>query len=162
MLVTAPTTFAEQYSSNIASAIQQELYLDVEVNQSAQIQIGHFLQQDQQLYIDVASLKNFAITTEIEPIIIDQVSYIALDQIEGLSYKYDDLNQKISIQVPITLLSSQHQYGYQHLPAAKVNPLHEKTGVLLNYTAFAQQYENIFSLNGWNEFRVFEIGRAHV
>ena len=155
MLVTAPTTFAEQYSSNIASAIQQELYLDVEVNQSTQIQIGHFLQQDQQLYIDVASLKNFAITTEIEPIIIDQVSYIALDQIEGLSYKYDDLNQKISIQVPITLLSSQHQYGYQHLPAAKVNPLHEKTGVLLNYTAFAQQYENIFSLNGWNEFRVF-------
>jgi outer membrane usher protein len=129
--------------------------LDVEVNQSTQIQIGHFLQQDQQLYIDVASLKNFAITTEIEPIIIDQVSYIALDQIEGLSYKYDDLNQKISIQVPITLLSSQHQYGYQHLPAAKVNPLHEKTGVLLNYTAFAQQHENIFSLNGWNEFRVF-------
>lgn len=58
MLVTAPTTFAEQYlSNNIDSAIQQELYLDVEVNQSAQIQIGHFLQQDQQLYIDVASLK---------------------------------------------------------------------------------------------------------
>ena len=99
MLVTAPTTFAEQYSSNIASAIQQELYLDVEVNQSTQIQIGHFLQQDQQLYIDVASLKNFAITTEIEPIIIDQVSYIALDQIEGLSYKYDDLNQKISMRL---------------------------------------------------------------
>ncbi|OTG80324.1 fimbria/pilus outer membrane usher protein [Acinetobacter sp. ANC 4648] len=155
IVITTPTAFAEQDTSDTSNAIQQELYLDVELNQSAQTQIGHFLQQGRQLYIDTASLKNFSMITGTEPILIDQMAYVALDQIVGLSYDYDEANQKISIQVPITLLTNQNQYGYQNQPAAKVNPSQEKTGVLLNYTAFAQQNENIFSLNSWNELRVF-------
>lgn len=155
IIATAPTVFAETQSADIVPTVQQELYLDVALNQSAQTSMGHFLQKDQQLYIDVTSLKRFSIQTDAIPMLADQVSYVALNQIKGLSYHYDDLNQKISIQVPITLLTNQNQYGYQPQPVANVNPSQEKAGVLLNYTAFAQQNADVFSLNGWNELRFF-------
>ena len=155
IIAVAPSTFAVSNSPELVSEVQQDLYLDVELNQSVQSQIGHFLQQGQQLYIDQSSLDNFAIHTNAPKTVIDQVNYIALDQINGLSYQYDDLNQKISIQVPIELLAGQNQYGYQALPAASINPLQETKGALLNYTAFAQQTDDTFSFNGWNELRYF-------
>lgn len=155
IIVIAPHVFAESDSPEQASEIQQDLYLDVELNQSVQPQIGHFLQRGQQLYIDRASLDSFAIHADAPQMLIDQATYIALDQINGLSYQYDNLNQKISIQVPVELLSGQNQYGYQALPAASINPLQEKKGLLLNYTAFAQQNDDVFSFNGWNELRYF-------
>src|SRR5690554_2759244 len=98
IIVIAPHVFAESDSPEQVSEIQQDLYLDVELNQSVQPQIGHFLQRGQQLYIDRASLDSFAIHADAPQMLIDQATYIALDQINGLSYQYDDLNQKISIQ----------------------------------------------------------------
>lgn len=94
IIATAPTVFAETQSADIVPTVQQELYLDVALNQSAQTSMGHFLQKDQQLYIDVTSLKRFSIQTDAIPMLADQVSYVALNQIKGLSYHYDDLNQK--------------------------------------------------------------------
>lgn len=151
----APSVCADQSSVVASPEIQQELYLDVILNQSVQSQIGHFLQQGTRLYIDIASLENLAIGTDATPIVIDQISYIALDQIQGLSYRYDDLKQKISIQVSLGLLTGENQYGYQAQSAASINPLQDKKGLLLNYTAFAQQNEDSFSFNGWNELRYF-------
>lgn len=155
LFAVAPSGFAEQPSAVQAPETQQELYLDIILNQSVQAQIGHFLQQGKRLYIDIATLENLAIHTDSTPTVIDQVSYIELNQIQGISYRYDDLTQKISIQVPLKLLTGEKQYGYQEQSAASINPLQNKKGLLLNYTAFAQQNADLTSFNAWNELRYF-------
>ncbi|WP_162564727.1 fimbria/pilus outer membrane usher protein [Acinetobacter baumannii] len=154
-IIAAQSSFAVSNAPEVISEIQQDLYLNVELNQSAQSQIGHFLQKGQQLYIDQASLDSFFIYSNAPQIVVDQVTYTALDQIQGLSYQYDTLNQKISIQVPIELLNRQNKYKYKTIPAVSINPLQEKKGILVNYTAFAQQSNDQFSFNGWNELRYF-------
>ena len=49
IIAVAPSTFAVSNSPELVSEVKQDLYLDVELNQSVQSQIGHFLQQGQQL-----------------------------------------------------------------------------------------------------------------
>lgn len=154
MILVAPSfTYANVSSTELNNEIQQDLYLEVELNRSAQAQIGHFLQRDKQLYIDLASLQDFAIHTDAPHTTIDQETYIALDQIHGLSYQYDELNQKISIQVTANLLAAQNQYNDRTQAAAQLNPLQQTQGLLVNYTAFAQQTDDQLSLSGWNELR---------
>lgn len=155
IIAVAPNTLAQVNDPKLIQDMQQDLYLDVELNQSAQPEIGHFLQQDKQLYIDVTSLDKLSIQSSAPQILVDQTNYISLDAINGLSYQYDNLNQKITIQVPIELLSAKNQYSYQAKPLATVNPQQERQGLLLNYTAFAQQTDDHFSFNGWNELRYF-------
>ncbi|OTG79858.1 hypothetical protein B9T31_16590 [Acinetobacter sp. ANC 4558] len=157
VIIFSPLVLAEtpEITAEIENNVQQELYLDVILNQAEQTQIGHFLQKEQQLYIDLTSLNQFSIYSPVEPVIIDQTSYINLQQISGLTYQYDDLNQKISIQVPVGLLIGKGQYGYKKQPIAEINPQQQKTGTLLNYTAFAQRNDDLLSLNGWSEIRAF-------
>lgn len=157
LMVVTPITIAQtlNISSEKDNMLQQELYLDVVLNQSPQAQIGHFIQLDQQLLIDVASLEAFSIHSTTPAIMIEQTAYVPLQQIPGLSYQYDDLNQKISMQVPVELLVNQNLYGYKKQLAVTLNPQQQKTGALVNYTVFAQQNDETFSVNGWNELRVF-------
>lgn len=151
------TLYAQQPTSISTQSTEQELYLEVELNQAAQAQIGHFLEMNQRLYIDSESLKNLSIAAQPISISKDQSDYIALDQITGLHYQYDPLNQKISLQVPITLLTNQSHYHYQSLSPALINPQQEKFGALLNYNVFAQKNMDSFSINGWNELRFFNL-----
>lgn len=146
---TPETTF------EIENIVEQELYLDVILNQSEQTQMGHFLQRGQQLYIDIESLDRLSIFVSVKPILIEQGLYVGLQQISGLTYKYDDLIQKIWIQVPVELLTRENQYAYKKNKIAEINPQQEKAGTLLNYTAFAQQSNDFLSINGWNEIRAF-------
>lgn len=157
IVVISPIVLAEtpDFSTEMEKTVQQELYLDVTLNQAQQTQMGHFLQQGQDLYIDKESLDQLAVYTPVSPVMFEQTPYINLQKIPGLSYKYDDLNQKISIQVSGDLLLSKNQYGYKKQQLAEINSAQEKVGWLLNYTAFAQRSDDVFSFNGWNEIRAF-------
>ena len=151
------TLFAEIVNtpSKVTDTVQQELYLDVVLNQAKQEKIGHFLQIGQQLYIDVASLNDFSVDLVEKPVFIEQTAYVNLNEIMGLSYQYDDLNQKIVMQVPVDRLKGRGQYGYKRPAIAEINPEQMKVGSILNYSIFTQYNEDIFTANGWNELRVF-------
>lgn len=149
-------------SQEIDSAIQQELFLDVILNQSHPNVLGHFLQQGNQLYISTETLQELKLALPLD-IDANPAGYYLLEDLPSVKYNYDSSNQKIYFDVDIKTLTQTSYYPAYTVPEpAKLNSAQERPGVLFNYDIYSQYSEDYFSLNGTNEFRIFGLGEGGI
>lgn len=142
------------------SPIQQELFLDVILNQSDPNVLGRFLQKDDQLFVFKDTLQQLKLNLPTN-INASSAEYYLLEDIPFIDYNYDSLNQKIYFNVDIRALNKISQYtAYNVIEPAKLDPVQDRPGVLLNYDFYSQYSEDYFSLNGTNEFRLFGLGEG--
>ena len=144
------------------SPIQQELFLDVILNQSDPNVLGRFLQKDDQLFVFKDTLQQLKLNLPTN-INASSAEYYLLEDIPFIDYNYDSLNQKIYFNVDIRALNKISQYtAYNVIEPAKLDPVQDRLGVLLNYDFYSQYSEDYFSLNGTNEFRLFGLGEGGI
>ena len=144
------------------SPIQQELFLDVILNQSDPNVLGRFLQKDDQLFVFKDTLQQLKLNLPTN-INSSSAEYYLLEDIPFIDYNYDSLNQKIYFNVDIRALNKISQYtAYNVIEPAKLDPVQDRLGVLLNYDFYSQYSEDYFSLNGTNEFRLFGLGEGGI
>ncbi|WP_407512259.1 fimbria/pilus outer membrane usher protein [Acinetobacter baumannii] len=144
------------------SPIQQELFLDVILNQSDPNVLGRFLQKDDQLFVFKDTLQQLKLNLPTN-INASSAEYYLLEDIPFIDYNYDSLNQKIYFNVDIRALNKISQYtAYNVIEPAKLDPVQDRPGVLLNYDFYSQYSEDYFSLNGTNEFRLFGLGEGGI
>ncbi|MCT8090495.1 fimbrial biogenesis outer membrane usher protein [Acinetobacter sp. T_3_1] len=144
------------------SPIQQELFLDVILNQSDPNVLGRFLQKDDQLFVFKDTLQQLKLNLPTN-INASSAEYYLLEDIPFIDYNYDSLNQKIYFNVDIRALNKISQYtAYNIIEPAKLDPVQDRPGVLLNYDFYSQYSEDYFSLNGTNEFRLFGLGEGGI
>lgn len=144
------------------SPIQQELFLDVILNQSDPNVLGRFLQKDDQLFVFKDTLQQLKLNLPTN-INASSAEYYLLEDIPFIDYSYDSLNQKIYFNVDIRALNKISQYtAYNVIEPAKLDPVQDRPGVLLNYDFYSQYSEDYFSLNGTNEFRLFGLGEGGI
>lgn len=144
------------------SPIQQELFLDVILNQSDPNVLGRFLQKDDQLFVFKDTLQQLKLNLPTN-INASSAEYYLLEDIPFIDYNYDSLNQKIYFNVDIRALNKISQYtAYTVIEPAKLDPVQDRLGVLLNYDFYSQYSEDYFSLNGTNEFRLFGLGERGI
>lgn len=148
-----------QPSSDIID--QQELYLSVVLNQASSSVYGHFIQTSQDLLISRETLQELQLNIHAADA-LGHTGFIALSQIKGLSYHYNSAEQHIDLTVPMEVLQANTTSGYEQIPRAKVNPAQIKPGVLLNYDLYSQATEDVWSLSGWNELRLFGVGTGNI
>lgn len=139
-----------------AESLEQDLYLDITLNQLPQKQIGHFIETaDKTLLIDRATLNDLALKTTI-PDDIKYTQFVNLKEIKGLSFHYDESQQKIELQVTANLLNANTQINSdEKAVAAVIHPEQMRTGVILNYDIYQQYTSETKTLNAWNEMRFF-------
>src|SRR5690606_11124487 len=136
-------------------SIHQELFLHVILNQSDPNVLGRFLQQDNQLFIFKDTLQQLKLNLPTD-INASSAEYYLLEDIPFIEYNYDSLNQKIYFNVDVRALNQiSHYTAYTVIEPAKLDPVQDRPGILLNYDFYSQYSEDYFSLNGTNE-----IGRA--
>lgn len=144
------------------SPIQQELFLDVILNQSDPNVLGRFLQKDDQLFVFKDTLQQLKLNLPTN-INASSAEYYLLEDIPFIDYNYDSLNQKIYFNVDIRALNKISEYtAYNVIEPAKLDPVQDRPGVLLNYDFYSQYSEDYFSLNGTNEFRLFGLGKGGI
>ena len=158
-LLYVPEAIANEVNSQETdSAIQQELFLDVILNQSDTNVLGHFLQQGQQLYISTETLQEIKLTLPSD-LKANPAGYYLLEDIPSVKYNYDSANQKIYFDVDIKALNQTSYYSaYTVIEPAEIDPVQERPGALFNYDFYSQYSQDYFSLSGTNEFRVFGLG----
>jgi outer membrane usher protein len=84
----------------------------------------------------------------------DAAGFVALDDIPGLSWRFDNAEQRLLLGVP-TALRPRQALGYQHPEAVQATRGH---GLLLNYDAYARSLDGDSSLAVATSLRWF--GRA--
>nr|WP_279052347.1 fimbria/pilus outer membrane usher protein [Acinetobacter tandoii] len=139
---------------------QQELYLSVVLNQASSPVYGHFIQTSQDLLISRETLQELQLSIHAADA-LGYTGFVALSQIKGLSYQYNSAEQHIELTVPVEVLKARTTFGYEQIPPAKVNPAQIKPGLLFNYDLYSQATEDVWSLSGWNELRLFGIGTGN-
>lgn len=137
--------------------IQENLYLEVELNHVPRQQIAHFVRRDQRFYAEVSTLRELGLTW---PGAASASGLIALDSLPGLSSRYDVANQRLAITVPVALIDSATKVlGYQTPAPPQMDPATKAPGFLLNYDVYAQDNNSqTRGLNAWTEARLFGIG----
>ncbi len=133
--------------ANEPPPIPLDLQLEVSINGQPTRLIGAFaLDTQNQLSATREELKVLGL---IVPGTGPPEEAILLREIEGLTYRYDDIKQAVHIAVPETLRLARN-YSAQPLPG-EVQP-ESSTGLLLNYTAFSEVSRNfaesISTING--------------
>ena len=139
---------------------QQELFLSVVVNQASSSVYGHFMQTPQGLLISRETLQELQLKVDAADT-PNQVGFIPLSQIQGLSYNFNAAEQHIDLSVPAEVLQGYTSTGYVQIPPAKVNRDQIKPGVLFNYDLYSQATEDTWSLSAWNELRFFGMGAGN-
>lgn len=152
----------EVTSQEVDSAIQQELFLDVILNQSNSNILGHFLQQGDQLYISTETLEELKLTLPSD-LNANPAGYYLLEDIPAIQYNYDSSNQRIYFNVDIKALNQTSYYpAYTIIEPAQLDPAQERPGALFNYDFYSQYSEDYFNLSGTNEFRIFGLGEGGI
>lgn len=155
-------TANEVISQEMDSAIQQELFLDVILNQSNTNVLGHFFQQDHQLYISTETLQELKLTLPSD-LQANPAGYYLLEDMPSVKYNYDSSNQKIYLDVDIKALNQTSYYpAYTIIEPAQLDPAQERPGALFNYDFYSQYSEDYFNLSGTNEFRIFGLGEGGI
>ena len=151
----------EQNLVQLASS-EQDLYLTIELNRSAQSAIGHFQQRGNSLFIHRESLKklNLQLSSDIET---TPDEFVRLDDIKGLQYRYLAAEQRIQLMVTSELLDSHEQViGYDPPQPAVIDPSQTRPGVLFNYDVYGQHNHNSSSISAWNELRLWGLSEGSI
>ncbi len=124
-----------------------DLQLEVSINGQPTRLIGAFV-LDTQNHLS-ATREELRVLGLIVPGTGPPEAVVVLDQIVGLTYRYDEIKQAVAIAVPDRLRVTRN-YSAQPLPS-EVTP-QSSTGLLLNYSAFSEASHNfedsITGING--------------
>jgi len=145
----APSLLLEE--SPEAPAGSTELFLDVHVNGLANGQLARFLMRDDVLYATPATLRGLGLDWPAGE------ALVPLTALPGAAIEYDRALQRLSLQVPVEMLSGAvHHVGYEPRPV--LQPTGNVFGLIFNYDAYAQHGEGVDSVSAWTELRLFGIG----
>jgi outer membrane usher protein len=117
-----------------AARREQDLYLAVSHGETPTGLIVHARLVDNRLYVTAAEL--LAIGLQVSP--QDEQSWVALDTLPGLSYRYDIPTQALVLYAPPNLRQQQH-LGYQLPPPVEV---HRDHGLLFSYDFYAREWQH--------------------
>jgi len=122
------------------------LYLEVVVNERNSGEVIEVMQRGAHFDIDAGTLRRLHVLND-QP----DGTWIAVDSLPGVQVQYDDLQQRLLLQVPAEWLPVQdlytHRTGRPELSAG--------TGLLMNYDLYAQRAGRQQSLSLWSEQRYF-------
>lgn len=153
--------FSQEHEENSQIEIEQDLYLNIVLNQSTHEFLGHFKQIDDRLFIDRETLQKLSFSTN--HIKENGEQFIALEQIDGLTYHYLASEQLIELTAKASLLNGREQVlGYETEKPARIQPEQMKPGILLNYDLYAQHNQDNLTLSAWNELRLWGLSDASV
>jgi outer membrane usher protein len=128
---------------------QQSLWLDVFFDEQPRNLLAHFYLRDERLLIAPEELHRIGLLDMGVPV---TDGLIALDQLLGLSYRYEVANQRVYLHVPISMLPVQ-QLGYQIPQAVQAQ---RGRGVLLSYDNYLQgSRKNAVTLSNVSSLRWF-------
>jgi len=134
----------------------EELYLEVEVNQSATGQLARFVMINGQMHASAATLRGLGLRW---PGSDDAGGLIELDVVPGLQARYDASQQHLSITVPLEALGTEREhFEVNQAPVPRVDPATRAPGLLFNYSLYAQGTSDARSFSGWTETRLFGMG----
>jgi outer membrane usher protein len=125
------------------------LYLDVELNGSPTRRIARFSQANGHLRTGSDTLRQlgFQLPADIAPV-------LALDELSGVSYRYDAPRQRIAITAPLDLLP--RDTTRLNASAAAIVPAQASPGILLNYNLYGNRTQDDASgLSAYGELRSF-------
>lgn len=132
---------------------EQVLYLEVVLNRTRQARLTRFVLRDGHLHARPADLRGmgFALADH------DGADEIALDALSGVQARYDNANQRIDIEAPLSLLSlATTRLNIRGVVVAPVTAT--APGLLLNYDLYASHDSGSSGLTASGELRAFGIG----
>ncbi len=150
-------TAAVQSNALVQYAAPQDitLYLEVVLNQVPLHKIEPFHWRANQLFAAPQTLRELGLSLSQT----EGAALLALDDIPGLHYVYDEADQRLTLEAPVALLTGpMAQFGYELPPTPKLDPATQAPGLLLNYDLYGQRSTQSRSISGWNELRLFGVG----
>jgi len=134
---------------------QETLYLEVTLNQTRKPGLFRFQRDGERMRADAATLRQLGLRLEDG----SAGTAIALDDLDGVRYRYDAGLQQLAIDAPVALLDVpvtriDAQDGGPALPATS------SPGALLDYDLYASHQGSASNLTASGEVRGFGLGRG--
>ena len=134
----------------------QEMYLEVQINQSSARQLARFIVSGPRLSASAATLLELGLRLPAD-VASDQQS-VDLAQLTDIKINYDAANQHLALQLPLTALNRPlTQLSLATMPTTPATT-DSSPGVLLNYDLHAQQQRGLHGASGFTELRLFGVG----
>ena len=135
-----------------------ELYLDTSVNQAATGKLARFVLRGDTLLASEATLWELGLKL---PADVATQHLIDLPSLAGMSLQYDAPLQRVNLQVPVDMLNRLTAYvGVTQTQSPLPNPDQRVAGAVLNYDLYGQRTGDAGNLSGFNELRLFGVGRG--
>ncbi|RYF43685.1 MAG: fimbrial biogenesis outer membrane usher protein [Comamonadaceae bacterium] len=138
------------------AAGELELYLEVTLNGVADGRLSRFVQNDGALFASAASLRELGLKW---PGSEQATGLLPLAGLPGLGVVYDGARQRLVLSAPLDLLDRPvTRFGLSQEPRPVADPAAVIPGLVFNYDVYAQQTQNIRTLSGFTETRLFGLG----
>ncbi|MGY1520284.1 fimbria/pilus outer membrane usher protein [Luteimonas sp. A482] len=134
----------------------QGLFLDVVLNHVPLHRLGWFVLVRGKLHATPRTLRELGLTWPGED---GTDALVALDALPGVRSRYDAAQQRVYLDVPVSMLVAPPvAIGYRAPPAPRLDPATRAPGLLLNYSLWAQGNDGHRSVSTWQELRLFGVG----
>lgn len=152
----APLARMDAAPTSITEQSPQELYLEVQINQSSASQLARFIVSGSQLSASAATLVELGLRLP-TGVASDQRS-VDLAQLPDIKIDYDAANQRLALQLPLAALN--RPLAHLSLATTTATPAISASspGFLLNYDLHGQQQSGFRSVSGFSEMRLFGVG----
>jgi len=132
------------------------LYLEVVVNRVTLAGVYPFTRRGGRMLATPETLREIGLAIPMPP---DERGLLPLDELPGAVIDYDALEQRLLLDVPVSLLGAPPaQLGYTPPPAPRQAPESRAPGLLLDYDLYGESASGYRTLSAWSEFRLFGVG----
>ena len=152
----APPTRSDAMATSATAQTTQEMYLEVQINQSSTSQLARFIVSGQQLSASAQTLRELGLRLPAD-LTSDQQS-VDLAQLPDIKINYDPANQRLALQLPLTALNRPLTHLSLASAPAPLAASDSSPGLLLNYDLHAQQQRGFRSAGSFTELRLFGAG----
>jgi len=149
---------SEEQAPVPADTGDQELYLEVSVNLAETGRLARFVIRGGVLYASAATLRELDLRW---PGSDTLDGLVALRDIPGMQVEYNAASQRIALQVPVAMMERDTTVvGFTQPERPVVDPASRVPGAIFNYDLYGQRGDDFGTLSGFNELRVFGVGRG--
>lgn len=133
-----------------------ELYLETLLNLSPTGQLARFVEIDGKFFASAATLRELGLQW---PGSDGATGLLALEDIAGLQADYDASQQRMLLQVPVSMLAREPTH-FSPLPSTfpRPDPAMHAPGLILNYDLHAQRSHGNTHVSAFSEVRLFGLG----
>lgn len=134
----------------------EELFLEVDINQSPTGQIARFVRRGERFFADADTFHVLGLAW---PGPVQAAGPMPLDAIPGITVAYDAAQQRLALTVPLQALDRPiARLDAAVADAAVVDPVLRARGLLLNYSLYGQHQDQAWNLGAATELRLMGVG----